>query len=352
MREFLREPGAVFWTFGFPLLMTLALGVAFRQQGPAKNRVGIAEGPAAAALTAALAPSPNLQVVTLPPAALEQALRRGELLLAVSASGSEPFSTAPEPAAGLPAPTAGTSPITLRFDPSRPEASATSLLVSDLLQARAGRKDPLAIAKDTSVIQGARYIDWLVPGLLGMQLLSGGLWGSAWNIVTARQRRLLKRLAATPMSRRHYLLSFRVSGLIFVPLQVVILFGFARLGFGVRIHGAFGAVLALALIASWSFAGIGLLCACRAQNTETANGLVNLATLPMYVLSGVFFSGARFPAIFQPFIRLLPLSAFTQSLRAVVNDGASLFQQGAPIAVMAVWGIVTSAIALKLFRWT
>ena len=185
--------------------------------------------------------------------------------------------------------------------------------------------------------RGARYVDWLVPGLLGMQLLNGAMWGAAFNIVNARQRKLLKRLAATPMRRGHYLLSYRVSGLLFVPLQVIVLFAFARLTFGVVIQGSLLAVLALALLGSWSFAGLGLLCAARAQNSETANGLINLVTLPMMVLSGVFFSSSRFPHVLQPVIRLLPLSAFNEALRHVVNDGASIFVQGFPIAVLAGW---------------
>ena len=178
------------------------------------------------------------------------------------------------------------------------------------------------------------------------------MWGAAFSIVTSRQRKLLKRLAATPMRRRHFLLSFRVAGLVFVPLQVLVLFGFARIAFGVSIAGSVIAALLLALLGSWSFAGLGLLCASRAQNSETANGLINLVTLPMMVFSGVFFSSSRFPEALQPVIRLLPLSAFNEALRHVVNDGASIFSQGFPIAVLVVWALGSSILALRLFRWT
>ena len=154
------------------------------------------------------------------------------------------------------------------------------------------------------------------------------------------------------MRRSHYLLSYRISGLLFVPLQVLVLFGFARLAFGVVIQGSALAVLAIALLGSWSFAGIGLLCASRAQNSETANGLINLVTLPMLVFSGVFFSSSRFPEALQPVIRLLPLSAFNEALRHVVNDGASIFSQGFPIGVLVVWAVGSSVLALRLFRWT
>jgi ABC transporter DrrB family efflux protein len=254
---------------------------------------------------------------------------------------------APAPAAG-----SASGPIVYSLDPTRPDAPAVRRLVDDAVQRQAGRRDPVATRDQTAVARGARYVDWLIPGLLGMQLLNGAMWGAAFTIVTSRQRKLLKRLAATPMRRGHFLLSFRTSGLVFVPLQVLVLFGFARIAFGVTIAGSPIAALLLALLGSWSFAGLGLLCASRAQNTETANGLINLVTLPMLVMSGVFFSSSRFPEALQPVLRLLPLSAFNEALRHVVNDGASIFSQGFPVAVLVGWAVVTSVLALRLFRWT
>jgi ABC-type multidrug transport system permease subunit len=337
IRTFLREPGAVFWTFGFPLLITVALGVAFRNQGPGRFPVALVEGPGAEGLAVELAHDPAIGVRVSSSAEAAQLLRTGGVLVVVSVGG-EVAGRAGE--------------VVYTFDPSRPDAPAARRAIDDHLQRRSGRRDVLLTRDQVTVVQGARYVDWLVPGLLGMQLLSGALWGTAWNIVTARQRKLLKRLAATPMRRGHYLLSFRLAGLVFVPVQTIVLFVFARLTFGVVIHGSWLAVLVLALLASWSFAGLGLLCAARAENTETANGLINLVTMPMFVLSGVFFSSARFPALVQPAIRLLPLSAFNEALRHVVNDGASLFSQAVPIAVLVTWGVTSSVLALRLFRWT
>jgi ABC-2 type transport system permease protein len=334
----LREPGAVFWTFGFPLLITVALGIAFRNQGATRFAVAVVDGPAAAAVAAELRADASLDVQVLTAAAAAGQLRAGAVLVVVDAAATS--------MAG------GGGAVVYRFDPSRPEAPAARRVIDDRLQRRAGRRDRLATRDEIAVAQGARYIDWLVPGLLGMQLLSGSLWGTAWNIVTARQRKLLKRLAATPMRRRDYLLSFRVAGLVFVPLQVILLFVFARLAFGVMIHGSWVSVMAIALLASWSFAGLGLLCAARAENTETANGLINVVTMPMFVLSGVFFSSSRFPAFVQPAIRLLPLSAFNEALRHVVNDGASMGSQAFPLAVLVIWGLASSVVALRLFRWT
>jgi ABC-2 type transport system permease protein len=334
IKLFLREPGSLFWVFVFPLLITVALGAAFRTQGPPRSAVAVVAGPTAAATAAALAGDPALKVEVLEADEATRRLRTGEAVLAVDA------------------PATPGGPVTFRYDPSRPEAPAVRRLADDVLQAHAGRRDPLATRDQTAVVRGARYVDWMVPGLLGMQLLNGAMWGAAFNIVNARQRKLLKRLAATPMRRGYYLLSYRVSGLLFVPLQFFVLFGFARLAFGVVIQGSVLAALALALLGSWSFAGLGLICAARAQNSETANGLINLVTLPMLVLSGVFFSASKFPHAVQPIIRLLPLTAFNDALRHVVNDGASIFAQGVPLAVLVAWGVVSTALALRLFRWT
>lgn len=329
---FWREPGAVFWTFGFPLLITVALGIAFRDQSPPASRVAIVAGGGSAAVVDAVKGVPGLAVETDDATTAARRLRSGEVLLVIEA-----------PAAG---------PVVYRFDPTRPDAPGVRRVIDDAVQRRAGRRDPVATRDETAVARGARYVDWLIPGLLGMQLLNGAMWGAAFAIVLARQRKLLKRLAATPMRRGHFLMSFRIAGLVFVPLQVLVLFGFARVAFGVSIAGSVISTLLLALLGSWSFAGLGLLCASRAQNSETANGLINLVTLPMLVFSGVFFSSSRFPQVLQPVIRLLPLSAFNEALRHVVNDGASIFSQGFPIAVLAVWALGSSLLALRLFRWT
>ncbi len=333
LKLFFREPGSMFWTFGFPLLVTVALGVAFRNQGQAKTPVAIVDGPGAAGIAAALGQQGPVAARVVDAVEAARELRTGQVVLAVAAPGAG-------------------APLVFQYDPSRPESVAARRQVDDLVQIHAGRRDLVPTRDETAVSRGGRYVDWLVPGLLGLQLLNGAMWGAAFNIVNARQRKLLKRLAATPMRRAHYLLSYRVSGLVFVPLQVFVLFVFARLTFGVVIQGSALAVLGLAFLGSWAFAGLGLLCASRAQNSETANGLINLVTLPMMVFSGVFFSSARFPGVLQPVIRLLPLTAFNEALRHVVNDGASLFSQGFPLAVLIGWTVVTSVLAVRLFRWT
>ncbi len=336
LRTFYREPSAVFWTFGFPLLLTVALGIAFKQQGPPKETLALVGSPL---LAPTLAQRFNVRKLSREEA--DRALRTGAVVLELIPGG------APGGAAGREA-----TALVYRFDPQRPEARAARLLADDLLQRASGRPDALATIDEAADAPGSRYIDWLVPGLLGMQLMSGSLWGVAYAIVDTRQRKLLKRLVATPMRRRDYLLSYIVTRLLFVVIETPLLLWFAHAAFGVAIRAPMLEILLVSCLGAASFAGLALLCASRAQNTETANGLVNLATLPMMILCGVFFSASRFPVALQLPIRLLPLAALNEALRSLVNDGAALPALAFPVAVLGAWGIVCFALALKLFRWT
>ncbi len=328
-RVFLREPSAVFWSFGFPLLLTVALGVAFRTRGAPQEGVAVEAGPGSDRLAETLRPSFHVALVT--PAEATRRLASGSVALVLALREGA---------------------VLFRLDPTRPEAQAARLQADDLLQRAAGRRDSLRVAEEAVAAPGARYVDWLVPGLVGVQLMSGSLWGICYVIVETRQRKLLKRLAATPMRRAHFLLSFLLSRLVLVLIEVPLLLAFAHFAFGVVLRSPFAAILAVSFLGAASFSGIGLLCGSRAQNTETANGLVNLATLPMFVLSGVFFSASRFPSFLQGPIRLLPLTALNEALRGLVNQGVSLASLGVPVAVLLVWGAASFALALRWFRWS
>ena len=170
-------------------------------------------------------------------------------------------------------------------------------------------------------------------------------------IVTARGRKLLKRFAATPMRRSHYLLSFIFSRLIFLAVEVAAVLAFAWLAFGVVVRGSLVALAVVSLIGGLTFSGLGLLVAARPRTVEGVSGLMNLVMLPMWLLSGTFFSSARFPTPLQPFIKALPLTALNDSMRAVMNDGVSLASNWSQVGVMLAWGVLSFAIALRIFRW-
>jgi ABC-type multidrug transport system permease subunit len=329
MREFYREPEAVFWVFGFPIVLAFALGLAFRNTGPGELQVGVAAGAGDSALAATLDSSPRLVAAVLDSGTARLRLRTGRIALLVVPG----------------------DPLVYRYDSTRTESGLARLEVDDVLQRAQGRSDRVAVRDDRVVAPGSRYIDFLIPGLLGMNLLGSGIWGVGFSVVQARQRKLLKRYMATPMRRSHYLLSFILSRLVFLLLEVVALVGFGWLLFGVAVRGSFATLAALTILGAFAFAGLGLLVASRARTIEGVSGLMNLVMLPMWILSGTFFSYARFPDAMIPFVKALPLTALNDSLRAVMIDGAGLLSLGAPVAIVMAWGAVSFAIALKIFRW-
>lgn len=351
IREFVREPEAVFWVFVFPVLLALALGIAFRSQPVHKFKVAVEEeAPDAAAIARLLAASPHVEPVVRPARQALEELRTGKIEVVVAAGAVDPARIWPEePGWDRAAPR--TPGVEYLYDPTRPESRAARLAADDALQRGMGRRDATTVSDRTVSEPGARYIDFLIPGLIGLNLMASGMWGIGFNVVEARTRKLLKLLTATPMRRSHYLLSFMLSRLLFLILEVAALVGFGRAVFGVRVHGSI-LVLALVLLAgALTFAGLGLLVASRSKSIEAVSGWMNFVMLPMWILSGSFFSYARFPEWMQPGIRLLPLTALNDALRAVVNEGASLWATGPQMAVLCGWGVVSFAVALRVFRW-
>ncbi|MFL5471458.1 MAG: ABC transporter permease [Gemmatimonadales bacterium] len=330
-REFFREPEAVFWVFVFPILLAAGLGIAFRNRAPERTIIGVVAPPGDTTLLAALRSGPELQASSMTDSAAAQALRTGDVVLVVSRTPA--------------------GRIEYRYDPTRPESRAGRLLADEALQRAEGRHDPVPVRDRLVEERGARYIDFLIPGLLGMNLMGSGIWGLGFAIVDARKKRLLKRLIATPMSRWQYLASFALSRLTLLFLEVGLLLGFAVLVFGVPMRGSLPLLLLICLLSSLCFASLGLLIASRAQTMEGASGLMNLAMLPMWIFSGVFFSSSRFPEPIQPLIQALPLTAVIDALRGNVLRGAGLSTVAPELAIILGWMVVSFGLAVKLFRW-
>jgi ABC-2 type transport system permease protein len=328
-REFVREPEAVFWVFAFPVIMTCALGIAFRSRGAEPVIAGVVEQAGADAIADALETSGGFTVRRLPSADVDRALR----------DGRAPVVIVP-----------GTPP-TYRYDEARAESQVARLAVDAALQRAAGRADAFSPVQQPMQTVGSRYIDWLVPGLLGMNIMGTGLWGVGFAVVNARAKKLLKRLVATPMKKTHYLLSLIFSRMTTLALEVIVIVGFAWVFFDVAVHGALWALVALAIIGALSFGGLGLLVASRARTIEAVSGLMNLVMLPMWVLSGVFFASTNFPDAMQPFIHALPLTALNDSLRIIINEGLPFTAVLPQVAILAAWGGISFMLSLKLFRW-
>jgi len=327
--EFIREPEAIFWVLVFPILLSLALGIAFRARTPDPIAIAVEAGSGAEEALVALQGDATLRAKILPEVEARDSLRTGRVALVV-----------------VPGPT-----ITYWFDPARDESRVARLAADADLQRAAGRSDPRAVAAREMTEKGSRYIDFLVPGLLGMNLMGTGMWGIGFSIVTARSRGLLKRLVATPMRKRDYLIGQMLGRLAFLLPEVVLLVGFAHLAFDVPVRGSLVALAAVTVVGALAFTGIGLLVAARPRTVEGVSGLMNFVMLPMWIFSGVFFSPSRFPDAIQPAIALLPLTALNDAIRAVMIDGAPFLSVVRLVAIVAAWGLAAFLLALRLFRW-
>ena len=330
-REFYREPEAVFWVFIFPILLAAGLGIAFRNRPAEASHIAVARGAANSPIVDSLRKTPGIVVDVLDDTAAASALRTGKVALVV----------APRPDGS----------VEYRFDDARPESRTARLIVDRAVQRAGGQRDPVPIAETRVSERGSRYIDFVVPGLLGMNLMGSGIWGIGFAIVDARKKKLLKRLIATPMSRAEYLASFLFFRLSLLVIEVSTLIGFGVLVFGVPLRGSLLQLVTICVLSSLSFVGIGLLLASRARTIEGASGLMNLVMLPMWVFSGVFFSSGNFPQAAQPFIQALPLTAVNDALRANMLQGAPWGTVGGEMAIVGTWLVVCFTLALRLFRW-
>ena len=327
IREFVRESEAVFWAVFFPVLLTAGLGLAFR--GGTGDVLKVATS--SATLAVSMQSDASLAVSVTDEAAARHALAIGRVVLVADElpDGSVRF----------------------QYDDTNPEGRAAQSLADAAIQRAAGRRDPVRVDQQLVREPGSRYVDFVVPGLVGLGIMSNCLWGLGFSIVDARRRKLTRRLMATPMPRSYYLLSYLCWRMLVLGVEAGVPIGFGMLVFGVPVRGRFVDLVAICVTASLTFSAMGLLIASRARTIEAVSGLTNLVQLPMWILSGVFFSAQRFPAAVQPLIKALPLTAVIDALRAHMLQGATLAEVGAQLGTLSAWLVVCFVLALKLFRW-
>lgn len=334
LREFYRQPSRLFWVYGFPLLLALVLGMAFRGGGERPMLLDLVSRDGQSARIAEVLKSAGSRFKVLE-SEREPALARlkaGKTPIVIEA-GATPES------------------VVYRYDPTRPEAVAVRNAVDDTLQRAFGRRDVVASQDEPVTEPGSRYIDFLIPGLLGMNAMGGGLWGIGFYLVNCRIAKLLKRFKATPMPRVSFLGAILASRLTYLIPDVVVLMSLGMYAFGMPMRGSWAALAVVELLGASAFAGLGLLVASRVRTTEAVSGLMNLIMLPMWLFGGIFFSPDVYPAAMQPIIQALPLTQLLNALRAVILEGAGLGSLGFELAVLAAWAVVTFVLALRLFRW-
>jgi ABC-2 type transport system permease protein len=329
IRSFVREPEALFWTFGFPIMMAVGLGLAFRERPAEKAAVGVERGSVAERYAAALARSDEVELVMISADSADRAIRKGDIAVLL----------------------AGRDALTYRYDPARAESRSAQLIADRVVQRAAGAADRVPSIHDRERRPGGRYIDWVIPGLIGMNLMSTGMWGMGFGLVQMRQKKQLKRMSSTPMRRRDFMLAQILSRLAFLSFEVPPVVLFAWLAFGVTVRGSLLGLALVTLLGAMTFAGLGLLASTRARTIEGLSGALNLVMLPMFVLSGVFFPASRYPDAIQPFVQALPLTALNDALRAVYNDGLPFAAYAGEIAILLAWMVVGFLLTLRWFRW-
>jgi ABC-2 type transport system permease protein len=329
IRELIREPEAIFWVFAFPIILAAILGLAFRSRPPDVLPVAVIDGPNGESRRAVLASSPDLQPSVLSESEAQRALARGRVVLVVSPD----------------------NPPSYTYDPTQPESRAARLSVDAVLQQAAGRTDAFMPQRVELTQPGTRYVDFLVPGLLGMNLMGTGMWGIGFSLVVARNGNLLKRLVASPARRSHVLAAQLGSRLIFLIPEAGALLLFAYFALGVPLRGSLFALVAVCVLGALAFSGLGLVTAARPRTIEGVSGIMNLVMVPMWIFSGIFFSTERFPAGMQPFVQALPLTALNDALRGVMLEGTGPLALLSELGLLTGWGVASFFFALKFFRW-
>lgn len=329
-REFFREPEVIFWVYGFPLVLAVGLGYAFSNTAPQAPQIDIVASPSAARVAQQLRDErwkdEKVTAEVLPKSECESRLQKGKTSLYLIVHPQE---------------------IEYVYDPARSESVQARYWVEAILSRQPATTPRVTFVSDP----GSRYIDFLLPGLIGMNIMGGGLFGVGFVLVDMRVRKLFKRLMATPMRHSDFLLSLLIARLLFLLPEMASLLLVGWLWFGVPIHGSVFTVFAIILVGAAAFSGLGLLLGSRTEKTESMSGLVNMIMLPMYIFSGVFFSSKRFPEEAQPIIQALPLTQLIDALREVMLEGATFLEVSWRIGILFAYAVVSFSLALYWFKW-
>lgn len=333
-RDYLRTPEAVFWTYGFPFVMTIVLGLAFSGGGAEPSRIGVLGSgfDAAVGIERSAAETDELQVVRF---ADEESARRaliaGRIELVLGGDIANPI---------------------LDLDPRRPGSELAELRVDRRLSIARGVDPGPEVDRHEIVEPGGRYVDFVLPGLIALNVLGAGVYGIGYNIVQMRSRNLFRRLWVTPVGRAEFLLGFLGARgvLALIPPFVILLFG--SVAFGVPVRDGLPMFALLVLAGAASFSGLGMLISSRARTLEAVSGLMNFVMLPMWLLGGAFFSTAKFPETVQPLLRAVPLSWLCDGFRDALLGAEVHVDQWTAVGLLFGFGVLCFGIATRVFRWT
>jgi ABC-type multidrug transport system permease subunit len=352
-REFIREPGIVFWSVIFPVAMAWVLGIAFSKQNELVQQV-------------ALIRNGDLQNPSL-----KEFLKDSEKITAEDGAvhydkiihneklGKTSFKfLSISWDEGLKMIKRGHVNLLVReypdsleyyFDPANPQARTVYIALSSAINNAEHVYDTASINPLTQ--QGNRYIDFLIPGLIAMGVMNSLLWGISYALIEMRSKKLLRRMIATPMKKSEFLISHFAARLTLTVIEAGLLFTFAFFYFSISVQGSLLALATVFLSGNIAFSGIAILISARTANSRIGTGLINVITMPMTVLSGVFFSYHNFPDSVIPIIEKMPLTMMADSLRGVFIEGFGITQVAVNSSVLFALGIICFLIGLRIYKW-
>ena len=333
-RGFFREPAIIFWAIFFPIVMAWVLGIAFSKKGESVRTVYVIAQELPEKLTGEKVfgeSTGNPSRIRFKKTGEEEAVKavkQGVIAIYIEVAGDS---------------------LIYHFDPVNPDAQLTHLILESGLHATgdSGNKTTIQPLK----AKGMRYVDFLVPGLIALGIMNSCIWGIGWSLIETRMIKLLRRMVATPMKKSVFLSSYIITRIMLGGVETLLLLTFTWLYFGTEITGNVAAFVTVFLAGIFAFSGLAILIASRTAKTEIANGLVNLVTLPMMILSGIFFNYHNFPDWAIPVIQALPLTLLADSIRAIFIEAAGFAEVLKPIGILSATGLVTFVAGLRMFKW-
>lgn len=338
LREFRREPSAFYWVLLMPVFWMLVLGVAF---GPRERRfhVGWVEGGGvdsasgfAAQVHEVLARDSEVVLVRGKYPDLESALKRGSISFVLTAMGE--------------------AHLDYRFDPQNRQAVFEQEIIDQKIQRALGRRDVAEVSQTSLTVPGTRYVDFLVPGLLALSIMTTGLFGVGTTLVSNRRENLLKRYLITPMNRSAFFLSHLIGRWCVLLLEVTVVLGAAWLLLDVPCPlAAIPGVLLCGAIGAATFVALGVLLGSRTRTLSTVTGVTNLLSLPSVLAGGVFFGTTHLPQWFEPVAHVLPLTALAEALRRMILEGAGIAGVAWELGILTLYAGVFGVFGRGRFRW-
>tara|TARA_Y100001980_G_C14556910_1_gene353408 strand:+ start:44112 stop:45167 length:1056 start_codon:yes stop_codon:yes gene_type:complete len=339
LKEYIREPGVLFWAIFFPILLALGLGLAFSGGGEMEKTVAIVCADTDCTFPYDLSEESKGKLLgnekigytryQFEKTSWDESilmLKKGMISMILKVDGED---------------------IQYHFDPNNAEANYAYLQLSAAIKGEAPDPGNITVLEQA----GTRYIDFLIPGLLAMGVMMSCMWGISYSNVDRRNKKLLRRMVATPMKKYNYVASQLVSRLMLSAIEVLLLVGITKWIFDISVTGSILAVVLLVIAGNVAFTGLAILIASRTANTQIANGLINLVVMPMMIMSGIYFSYHNFPDFMIAVIQFLPLTILADSIRTVFLEGATLINVLPQMISLFVFGLVSYGLGIRIYKW-